>query len=169
MQSEATGGQGRDDNVLEPAARPSGAASEGEPKSRLTLNGRVIASGGVRISEPELRAIGGVPEDEVLVVDRDGHDVDLLPADVIALEDSKTERVHTEKRLITVFFDTKPREIPRGIYTTEQLKKLFGVQDGYILEYINEEGRLTPLKAHAKLRVKEGMQFFEQVPCGGSS
>jgi hypothetical protein len=169
MQSETTSGQGRDDSVLEPAARPSGAAGEVEAIARLTLNGRAIPFGGVRISEPELRAIGGVPEDEVLVVDQDGHDVALLPGDTIALADSKTERVHTEKRLITVFFDTKPREISRGTYTTEQLKKLFGVQDGYILEYINEEGRLTPLKPHARLRVKECMQFFEQVPCGGSS
>lgn len=163
MQSEATGGQGRDDSVLEPAER------RPESIARLTLNGRAIAFNGARISEPDLRAIGAVPEDEVLVVDRDGHDVDLLPGDSIALADGKTERVRTEKRLITVFFDTKPREIPRGTYTAEQLKRFFGVQDGYILEYINEEGRLTPLKPHAKLRVKEGMQFFEQVPCGGSS
>ena len=59
--------------------------------------------------------------------------------------------------------------IPRGTYTTEALKNLFGVQEGYILEFINHEGQLTPLKPGAKLRVKEGMKFFEQVPCGGSS
>jgi hypothetical protein len=169
MHSEATGGQGRDNNVLEPTARPPGAAGEREPIVCLTLNGRAIAFGGARISEPELRAIGGVPEDQVLVLGRDGHDVDLLPSDTINLEEDKTERVHTEQRQLTVFFDTKPRETPRGTYTTDQLKKLFGVQEGYIIEYINEEGRLTPLKAHAKLQVKEGMQFFEQVPCGGSS
>ena len=28
---------------------------------------------------------------------------------------------------------------------------------------------LDPLKPGAKLRVKEGMKFFTQVPCGGSS
>jgi hypothetical protein len=38
-----------------------------------------------------------------------------------------------------------------------------------VLELINEEGQLTPLKPGAKLKVKEGMKFFEQVPCGGSS
>ena len=39
----------------------------------------------------------------------------------------------------------------------------------YVLEVINDEGQLTPLKPGSKLRVKEGMKFFEQVPCGGSS
>lgn len=80
-----------------------------------------------------------------------------------------TEHLHTEKHLITVFFENEPREIRPGVYTTEQLKQLFGVQDGYVLELINEEGQLTPLKPAAKLHVKAGMKFFEQVPCGGSS
>jgi hypothetical protein len=80
-----------------------------------------------------------------------------------------TEHLHTGKRLVTVFFENEPREIARGVYTTEQLKQLFGVQEGYVLEVINDEGQLTPLKPTAKLRVEEGMKFFEQVPCGGSS
>jgi hypothetical protein len=136
---------------------------------RFTLNGHGYEWGAEKVPEPELRAIGHVPDDEVLVLERDGAEVDLTPADVLNLGQGETEHLHTEKRLITVFFENKPREIPRGTYTTEQLKKLFGVQDGYVLEFINEEGQLTPLKPEAKLRVKEGMKFFEQVPCGGSS
>ena len=96
-------------------------------------------------------------------------ELDLKPGDVLDLAHGGTEHLHTEKRLITVFFENEPREIPRGTYTTEELKQLFGVQDGYVLEVINEEGQLTPLKPGAKLRVKQGMKFFEQVPCGGSS
>ena len=88
---------------------------------------------------------------------------------MLDLGQAGTEHLHTEKRLITVFFENDPREIPRGTYTTEQLKKLFGVQQGYVLEFINEEGQLTPMKPEQKVRVKEGMKFFEQVPCGGSS
>lgn len=136
---------------------------------RFTLNGHGFEWGADKLPEPELRLIGRVPEGEVLILERDGTDVDLGPTDVLELGHRGTEHLHTEKRLITVFFENEPREIPRGTYTTEQLKKLFGVQDGYVLEFINEEGQLTPLKPGAKLRVKEGMKFFEQVPCGGSS
>lgn len=135
----------------------------------FTLNGHGFEWGADKLPEPELRLIGRVPEGEVLVLERDGTDADLGPADVLELGHRGTEHLHTEKRLVTVFFENEPREIPRGTYTTEQLKKLFGVQEGYVLEFINEEGQLTPLKPGAKLRVKEGMKFFEQVPCGGSS
>jgi len=136
---------------------------------RFTLNGHGFEWGTDKIPEPELRQIGHVKADEVLVLDREGGDIDLGSDDVLDLGQAGTEHLHLEKRLITVFFENEPREIPRGTYTTEQLKQKFGVQDGYILEYINQIGQLTPLKPEAKLRVKEGMRFFEQVPCGGSS
>lgn len=135
----------------------------------FTLNGHGYEWGASEIPEPELRVLGHVAEDEVLILDRDGVDVDLKATDVLDLGRGGTEHLHTEKRLVTVFFENKPREIPRGVYTTEQLKHLFGVQAGYVLEFINHEGQLTPLKPGEKLRVKEGMKFFEQVPCGGSS
>jgi hypothetical protein len=136
---------------------------------RFTLDDHGYEWGAAKISEPELRVIGHVSDNEVLVLEREGKDVELKPDDVLDLGHAGTEHLHTEKRLITVFFENEPREIPRGTYTTEQLKQLFGVQEGYVLEVINEEGNLTPLKPGAKLRVKDGMRFFEQVPCGGSS
>jgi Multiubiquitin len=136
---------------------------------RFTNNGHGFEWGVDKIPEPELRVICHVREDEVLVLERDGNDIDLKPNDVLELGQAGTEHLHTEKRLITVFYENEPREIARGTYTTEQLKQKFGVQEGYVLEFINEEGQLTPLKPGAKLKVKEGMKFFEQVPCGGSS
>ena len=136
---------------------------------RFTLNGHGYEWGVANLAEPELRKIGRVRDDEVVVADRDGHDIDLNPADVLDLAQAGTEQLHTEKRHVTVFFENEPREIPRGTYTTEQLKVSLGVQAGYVLEVINEEGQLTPLKPGAKIRVKDGMKFFEQVPCGGSS
>jgi hypothetical protein len=167
MQSEVMSGQGRDDKVQETGASPAGSVNEAI--TRLTLNGRAIEWAGERISEAELRARCLVLEDEVLVIERDGEHVDILAGEVIVLIEGKTHHVHTDKHLITVYYENQPREIHRGVYTTEKLKHLFGVQDGYILEVINEEGQLTPLKPHAKLRVKAGMRFFEQVPCGGSA
>jgi len=136
---------------------------------RFTLNGHGFEWGADKLEENELRVIGHVAGDEVIVLERDGEDRVLEPADVLDLGHGGTEHLYTEKRLITVFYENEPREIPRGTYTTEALKNLFGVQEGYILEFINHEGQLTPLKPGAKLRVKEGMKFFEQVPCGGSS
>lgn len=136
---------------------------------RFTLDEHGYEWGARKISEPELRIIGRVRDDEVLILDREDDDVALKPDDVLDLGEAGTECLRTEKRLITVFFENDPREIPRGSYTTEQLKTLFGVQTGYVLEVINEEGNLTELKPGKKLRVKDGMRFFEQVPCGGSS
>ncbi|UFW90475.1 multiubiquitin domain-containing protein [Bradyrhizobium barranii] len=136
---------------------------------RFTLNGHGYEWGADKLSENELRVIGHVPGDDVIVLEREGADIVLNPADVLDLAHGGTEHLYTEKRLITVFYENEPREIPRGTYTTEELKKLFGVQEGYVLEVINHEGHLTPLKPGAKLRVKEGMKFFEQVPCGASS
>jgi hypothetical protein len=136
---------------------------------RFTLNDHGYEWGVDKISEPELRAIAHIHEDEIIVLEREGKDIGLAPTDVLDLGAAGTEHLHTEKRLVTVFFENEPREIARGTYTIEQLKQLFGVQEGYVLEVINEEGQLAPLKAGAKLRVKEGMKFFEQVPCGGSS
>jgi hypothetical protein len=136
---------------------------------RFTLNEHGFEWGVGKLPEPELREIARVPEDEVLVLEREGNDIGLKPTDVLDLTGTGTEHLRTEKRLVTVYFDNEPREIPWGVYTTEQLKQLLGVQDGYVLEFISHEGQLTPLKPEAKLQVKQGMRFFEQVPCGGSS
>jgi hypothetical protein len=136
---------------------------------RFTFNGHGFDWGAGAIPEPELRQIARVREDEVIVLDRDGADLVLEPGSTLDLAQLGTEHLYSEKRLITVFFENKPREIKRGVYTTEELIKFFGVQQGYILEVINEEGHLTPLKPGQKIKVKDGMRFFEQVPCGGSS
>jgi Multiubiquitin len=136
---------------------------------RFTLNGHGFEWGVAKLPEPELRAVAHVPDDEVIVLEREGHDVDLTPEDVLDLGAAGTEHLRTERKLVTVYFEREPRELSRGVYITEELKRRFGVKEGYILEVINEEGILTPLKPGEKIRLKNGMQFFEQVPCGGSS
>jgi hypothetical protein len=136
---------------------------------RFTLDEHGYDWGSPHISEPELRQIGDVSDDDVLILGRDGKHIELKPDDIVDLGHAGTEHLRTAKRLVTVFFDDVERKIPRGTYTTEQLKKEFGVEPGYILEFVNEEGHLTPLKPGEALRVKEGMKFFTQVPCGGSS
>lgn len=136
---------------------------------RFTLNGYGFEWGVAKLLVQELRDSGHVGHNEVLVLERDGDDVELPPDGVINLTPAGTEHMRTERRLITVYFESEPREIQRGKYSTAELISLFGVQTGYILEYLSEDGQLTPLGPEGKLRVKDGMKFFEQVPCGGSS
>jgi hypothetical protein len=45
---------------------------------------------------------------------------------------------------------------------------LLQVPPGYLLNLATEAG-LEPLKPEQRVRVKDGMRFFTQVPAGGSS
>ena len=52
---------------------------------------------------------------------------------------------------------------------TEQLIKILGVPTGYLLNFLNAAGQLVTLKPDEMLRLRQGMKFFSQVPCGGSA
>lgn len=135
---------------------------------RLTINGHGYEWGVAVISEPELREIGRVPEDEVLVLKRDGKDEVLGPEDKLDLAKPGIEHFVTKKRLVKVFYDTEPKEIPAGVYTTEQLIKIFDVPAGYLLNVVDENGQLVTLKPGQPVRVHEDQKFFSQVPSGKS-
>lgn len=137
---------------------------------RFTIDGRGYEWGAAAISEPTLREIADVEQDHVLVLEReDAEDRVLGPDDRVKLSDAGTERLRTRKRLVTVCIDGTEKKIPAGIYTTERLMEVLGVEPGYLLNVVNAEGQLELLKPDAKLRVMDGMKFFSQVPCGGSS
>lgn len=137
---------------------------------RFTLDDRGYDWGAGAIKEPRLREIAAVPEDEVLVLElRDDGDCDLGPDDEVALTGEGTEHLRTAKRLITVTLDGVEKKIARGVYTTEQLIKILGVPAGYLLNFLNATGQLVTLKPGEPLRVRQGMKFFSQVPCGGSA
>jgi hypothetical protein len=72
--------------------------------------------------------------------------------------------------MVTVFLNgpNNPKEIPRGVYTTEQLIDVLGVEPGYLLNLAEKDG-LRTLKPGERIRVKTDMRFFSQVPGGGSS
>ncbi len=135
----------------------------------FTINGRGYEWGVAVIPEPELREIGHVPEDDVLVLKRDGKDVVLGLEDKLDLGKAGTEHLHTKKRLVKVFYDTEPKEIPAGVYTTEELIKVLEVPAGYLLNVVDEHGQLVTLKPGQRIRVHEDQKFFSQVPSGGSS
>ena len=94
---------------------------------RFTIDGRGYEWGVAIISEPELREIGRLPEDEVLIVKRDGNDEVLGPENKLDLAKPGTEHLVTKKRLVKVFYDSEPKQIPAAVYTTEQLINIFGV------------------------------------------
>jgi Multiubiquitin len=162
---------GLDETVdLRQDGREAFAAFRSDRIFRFTLDGRGYEWGAPTITEAELRDIAGLGKDEVLVLElADEKDRELAPRDQITLSAEGTERLHTAKRLVTVYIDGTPKKIARGVYTTEQLIAVLGVQPGYLLNVVNEEGQLVTLQPGQHLRVREGMKFFSQVPCGGSS
>ena len=81
-----------------------------------------------------------------------------------------TEHLRIGKRLVTVYLDNEvEKRIPSGTYTTEELISVLGVEAGYLLNVLDPQGKLVLLEPKQKTTVREGMNFFSQVPCGGSS
>jgi hypothetical protein len=137
---------------------------------RFTLDERGFDWGEAKISEPRLRQIGHVGDTSVIVLERDDEpDLVLKVNDVVSLGHEGTEHLRTKSRLITVFFNDVATEIPRGTYTTEELDDVFGVEPGYVLNVKDKDGQLQELKKGEHIHVKEGMRFYSQVPCGGTS
>jgi hypothetical protein len=111
-----------------------------------------------------------VADDHVIVLERQDEAHKVLGADdKVQLAQRGTEHLRTAKRLVTVFLDGDPKKIAAGVYTTEELLKVLGVTPGYLLNVKDAQGQLVPLKPGEKVRVRDGMAFFTQVPCGGSS
>lgn len=69
---------------------------------------------------------------------------------------------------VTVIYNEHEKSIPRGVYTTEQLKEIFKVEAGYVLDIVRgvEFVELTPGE---QIRVHNGQKFFSHAPCGQSS
>lgn len=91
--------------------------------------------------------------------------------EVVSLTGNGTEKFKTRRaeRLITVFYGEHPYEMPRGVYTTEQLRQEFKVEEGYVLAQIGADGSFNELKPGQKVHLKNGMKFASYVPCGQSS
>lgn len=136
----------------------------------FTIDGRGYEWGAPVVTELHLRELAAVSDDEVLVLERrDEEDRDLGPGDEVKLGTAGTEHLRTAKRLVTVYLDGVEKKIPRGTYTTEELIKLLGVAPGYLLNMVDATGQLVTLQPGQHVRVKGGMKFYSQVPCGGSS
>ncbi len=117
-----------------------------------------------------LRDLADVRDDQIFVLERsDTEDLELSEDDVVTLSNAGTEKLRTIKGFVIVEYDCEEKRIPRGVYSTEELMQLFGVEAGHLLNVVDEHGQFTPLQPGQKIRVKKGMKFVSQVPCGGSS
>lgn len=135
----------------------------------LTVDTHSYQWGRSTITEEELREFADVPENKVLVLERDDEGPLVIePGSSVPLKPEGAEHFRVEDRMIIVSFDNEERSIPRGTHTTEQLIQLLGVEAGYLLNLQTKDG-LQTLQPGQQVQVKKDMCFFSQAPGGGSS
>jgi hypothetical protein len=136
----------------------------------FTIDERGYEWGAATIAETELRYLGNVPANKVLVLDRhDEPDLVLDEGASLDLNQRGTEHLLTEKRLITVYYKDQAFEVKRGTYTGAQLCAIFGVPVQYILDLVKPNGDFEEIGQDQPLRVKDGMHFVSHPPRGHSS
>ena len=136
---------------------------------RFTIDDRGYEWGVAKITEPELRRIAVVAGDRTLVLERAGKAIELAADDIIELAGAGTEHLRVVE-FVTVTLDNEvEKKIPGGAYKTEELIRVLGVEAGYVLDVLDDQGKLDPLRPGQTIEVKAGMKFFSHVPAGGSS
>ena len=132
----------------------------------FTVDERGYEWGEARIAEARVRDLAGISDDTVLILKRKGEpDLELDEGSELELASAGVEHLRTAKGLVTVSYNGADVQIARGTYTTEQLKAIFGVEPGYELD-IMEGQHLRTLKPGEKIKVRNGLKFISQVPCG---
>ena len=161
---------GLDESVdLRGAGREAFRAFKSDRIFRFTIDDRGYEWGVAKIREPELRHIAVVDGDGTLVLVRDGKAIELAAGDVIELGETGTERLRVVELVTVTLNNEVEKKIPSGTYKTEELIRVLGVEAGYVLDVLNEHGKLEPLQPGQLIEVKAGMKFFSHVPAGGSS
>ena len=135
---------------------------------RFTIDDRGYEWGVAKITEPELRRIAVVAGDRTLVLERDGKAIELAADDIVELGETGTEHLRVVE-FVTVTLDNEVEKIPSGAYKTEELIRVLGVEAGYVLDVLDDQGKLDPLQPGQTTEVKAGMKFFSHVPTGGSA
>ncbi|RST51284.1 multiubiquitin domain-containing protein [Variovorax sp. MHTC-1] len=144
---------------------------ESDATYRFILDGMKIEWPKAKVNAALLRHLTGVDEDfDVILELEESPDRVLDDDDVVDLSGKGTERFRTKRapKTVTVYYGEVPYEMPRGVYTTEQLKTKFQVEQGYVLA-VFEGDRLVPLKPDQRVRLKNDMRFTSHAPCGQSS
>jgi hypothetical protein len=137
---------------------------------RFTIDEREYEWGEATISERDLRIISTISDDQLLVVDCVQEACGVLrPGGSLDLAKRGTEHIRAKPRFVAVHFKKQKVRIERGSYSTEQLLRLLGVEEGYVLNLKADDGELVTLKPGDSLCVEDGMKFFSQPPSGGAS
>jgi hypothetical protein len=137
---------------------------------RFTVDGVGFEWGADGIAEGDLRELARVGADTMLVLlQHDAVDRELVAGDVVRLSERGTEHLVLRGRFVTVCFQDKEYELENRVYTTEELIEVFKVEPGYLLNLRTADCDLVTLTPGQKVHLKDGMHFYSQVPCGGSS
>lgn len=134
----------------------------------FTLDGHGYEWGAPEISESVLHYVAAVPEDKVFVLKIGEEEREIKKGESVRLSHAGVEHLHTRPKMVTVTLDGEKKTIPFGVYTTEELIRILGVDPGYLLNVMKDD-QLVTLQPNEKLHVKDGMVFISQVPGGASS
>jgi len=101
----------------------------------------------------------------------DAPDAEVEDDQIVSLEGSGLERFVTRRgeKLVAVTYNNETFELERRSYSTEELRQIFGVEQGYILQFVTKDGEFVELKPGRQLRIKKNMKFVSHAPCGHSS
>lgn len=136
----------------------------------LTIDDRGYVWGASKLAVSLARSLAGFGDELALFqVVKGGPDRELDDGGDIDLGGGGTEHLRSGKATVPVWIDGVEKHIPRGTYTTEQLIAALGVEAGYLLNVVDKDGQLVPLKAGERVKVRKGTKFISQVPCGGSA
>lgn len=137
---------------------------------RFTIDGVGAEWGAPKITEAEIRRVGVIDEDSIIVLEQtDEPDRELEEDDTVDLNERGTEHLRSKDRLLTVCFNGEDVEIPRGVYTNEQLLEQFSVEPGYVLDLVDENGEFRLLGPNEKIKMRDGLKFVSHVPRGAAA
>ena len=125
-----------------------------------------------RIQGKHLRLIACVPDNQTLFLERmDEPDLEIGPEDCVEFAAKGVERLYAREATVTVCLDKASNDFKllRGRYTMVQLMAMFCLAAGKVLNYVDQNNKLTPVKDGEALQIVDGMKFFSHAAFGGSS
>jgi hypothetical protein len=146
---------------------------KGDRTFRLMIDGLRIEWPREKVTGETIRKLARRDESYEVYQDfDDAPDVQIDEDDTVSLDGKGLERFKTKpaKKLVTVYYnDDQKFELERRVYTTEELREVFAVPTGYVLQLVTKDCEFVELKPGGKLAIKEGMKFVSHAPCGHSS
>ena len=136
---------------------------------RFTIDGRGYEWGAAEITERELRHLAAVDPGDTLALERGDEEICLAAGATVELSTAGTERLCIFGLVTVTLNNEDGKEIRTGAYTTEELIRVLGVEAGYVLTVMDEQGKLSPLQPEQTIQIRACMRFYSHVPAGGSS